>query len=187
MRLASLDTCFLIDWALYRRRNYIIKIFDKILISEHVLREIYSGKTLDFVTELLSKGFMTLIPLTSQEEEIARRLITIALSDPRIPELHETEVYAVAIALTYNTIIVTENKAVLWLKVYYPNEIPQPVWRSIDVLLELVKKSVIKVNNIEDALKIIEEYSIDVKHSFSHIDIRRFQEEVMLWLTQQNS
>ena len=187
MRLASLDTCFLIDWALYRHRNYITKIFDKILVSEHVLREVYSSKALDFVTELLSKGFMTLVPLTSQEEEIARRLITTALSDPRIPELHEPEVYAVAIALTYNAIIVTENKAVLWLKVYYPNEIPQPIWRSIDVLLELVKRSIIKVNSVEDTLKVVEEYSIDVKHSFSHIDVRRFREEVISWLTQQNS
>jgi len=47
---ASVDTCFIIDWARYRRAELLERIFDRILLTEHVLREVKSERTITLLT-----------------------------------------------------------------------------------------------------------------------------------------
>jgi len=171
--LASIDTCFLIDWSRYRNRFLLTRLFDRLLVSEHVLSEAESEGALSFITEMIGDGLMYLVPTTSEEDRIVHRLVMLSLNDSRIPEIHETEAYTVAIALSYNAVVLTENKAVLWLKVYHPEVISVPVWRSIDVLVEAVIRGLISINDRDDFIRVLNNFTEDTHHLFSEVDIER--------------
>ncbi|MHC1628634.1 MAG: hypothetical protein ACXQTI_07380 [Candidatus Nezhaarchaeales archaeon] len=48
--IAIADTCFIIDWSTYRRRDEIFKIFDLVLIPEQVLSEVISENTIAWIS-----------------------------------------------------------------------------------------------------------------------------------------
>jgi len=158
---ASIDTCFIIDWSKYRKRHLLEKIFDYVFTTEEVLNEVSSENTLEYVLNLMIKGFLVIYPFKTELSPIVRKALEISVSDPRIPSLDPPEAYALAIAYKENCICLTENKGVLRLVEYYNEFKKVKVWRSLELFKYLYSKGL-----IEDFEKELENYSRDTGHVF---------------------
>ena len=159
--IASIDTCFIIDWSKYRKRHLLEKIFDYVFTTEEVLNEVSSENTLEYVLNLMIKGFLVIYPFKTELSPIVRKALEISVSDPRIPSLDPPEAYALAIAYKENCICLTENKGVLRLVEYYNEFKKVKVWRSLELFKYLYSKGL-----IEDFEKELENYSRDTGHVF---------------------
>ncbi len=163
----SLDTCFLIDWARYRRREILAKLFDYCFIVDEIFREIKSEYTIRYISKLLEEGFLVIYPFKDRLEDIIRKLIDISARDPRIKTLDPPETYALAIGLYENAIVLTENKGVLNLTRLYPEYSNVKVWRSVEVLREAYNKGLIR-----DFYEELRNYEVDTGHKFPRIQRR---------------
>ncbi|MCD6509760.1 MAG: DNA-binding protein [Thermoprotei archaeon] len=159
--IASIDTCFLIDWSRYRARKLMEKVFDYVFVTEEVLDETRTERTIEYVSNLLAKGFLVIYPFKSELLSLVRRILEISTSDPRIPALDPPEAYAFAIAWREKCICLTENKGILRLVEYYEEFREIKVWRSLELIEYLYEKGLIK--DLEEGLK---EYSEDTGHVF---------------------
>ncbi|RLG52018.1 MAG: hypothetical protein DRN99_07960 [Thermoproteota archaeon] len=59
--IAVCDTCFLIDWARYSRRELVFKAFRRLLTPKQVLDEVVSERTLEFIVGEMAKRQSSLI------------------------------------------------------------------------------------------------------------------------------
>lgn len=158
--ICSIDTCFLIDWARYRKKELIGKIFKKGFITEEALEEIETESTLKFVSKLLEEDFLIIYPLKIEVRGTIEKLIDISIKDDRIKAIDPPEAFAFAIALKENCICLTENKGILRLVELYDEFSKVKVWRSFELLKQMDEKGLIK---FEEELK---NYSIDTGHEF---------------------
>ncbi len=159
--VCSIDTCFLIDWARYSRRHILEKLFEFCYVTDEVLREIVSETTLQYVAQLLGKGFLVLYPFKETLEPIVRRLIEVSARDPRIRTLDPPEAYALAIGLRENAVVLTENRGVHTLVKLYAEYSNVKVWRSYELLVEAYRRGL--VENLEEELA---RYERETGHRF---------------------
>ena len=159
--IASIDTCFLIEWCRYRRRELLTKAFRYAYVTEDVLAEIKSKPTLEFVSDLLSKGFLVIYPFRRQLESIIREIVTISVNDSRIRIIDPPEAYAFAIGLRENSVVLTENKGIIRLVELYGEKFPVQVWGAYQLLKFLYENKYIQ--NFEEALR---NYTLDTHHMF---------------------
>jgi len=159
--VCSIDTCFLIEWSRYRKRELLTKVFNYGYITEDILAEIKSEQTLEFASKLLSSGFLVIYPFKRELEESVRKIIETSIHDPRIRIIDPPEAYALAIGLREKCIVLTENKGVLRLVELYHNDFPVTVWGAYELLKFLYKKGYI--NNFWEELK---NYTHDTHHMF---------------------
>jgi len=176
------DTCFIIDWAKYRRRKILNNIFKLLLIHEEALAQIKSPKAVEYISQLLSRGIMRLYPWSSSEEEMYIKLRDEIVADPRIPALERPDILCLIIAYKTNSILLSENIGILRVTQFHPVYSKVRVWTSLEVLEQAVYKEVIKVNALEDFIKVVREYEIDTKHMFSRKRLKEALERVEKWL-----
>jgi len=72
---AIADTCFLIDWAYWRYRDALFKLFKTVFVPEAVLREIKSEQTIEWVATALARGHLALYTETRDEIDFAIRIV----------------------------------------------------------------------------------------------------------------
>ena len=159
--IASIDTCFIIDWSRYRKNYFLEKIFKYIFITEEIMNEISSEKTLEYLSRLLIKGFLIIYPFKTQLSSTIRRILDISITDPRIPSLDPPEAYAFAIAYKEKCICLTENKGIIRLIEYYDEFKGVKVWRSLELF-----KYLKNIGLIKDLERELENYSEDTGHVF---------------------
>ena len=159
--IGSIDTCFLIDWARYRRRNILNRIFEYIFITEDVLLEVVSERTLEYVSKGLAEGFFVIYPFRREVEHLVRRAVELSARDPRVPALDPPEAYALAIAAREGAVCLTENRGVLLLVRYYEEFRHVKVWRSLELLRYAAERGLI--TDLEEELRI---YGEDTGHVF---------------------
>ena len=80
--LAIADTCLLIDWANYRRRNILAELFHAIYVPEQVLDEVKSEGVLSWITTNFASGTFILFTPTGDIINEARRIIDIVAKTP---------------------------------------------------------------------------------------------------------
>jgi len=161
MLICSIDTCFLIDWARYSRREILEKLFDYCFITEDVLNEIKSELTLTYISSLLAKGFLVFYPFKRELELIVRDVIEVSVRDPRVRALDPPEAYALAIGVREGAVVLTENRGVISITKIYPQYSSVAVWRSYEVILEAYKRGI--VSNFEEELR---RFEVETGHRF---------------------
>ena len=157
--ICSIDTCFLIDWSRYSRRDLLRKLFDYGFVIEEVLNEVKSEKTLTYLSSLLAEGFLVIYPFRREIEPIVRAVIDASARDPRIRTLDPPEAYALAIGIREGAVVLTENKGVFNMVKFYP-EFSSTVWRSYEVLKRAHE---LKFINLEEELS---RYERETGHRF---------------------
>jgi len=140
----SIDTCFLVDWALYSKRDLLFRAFQYCYIVEDVMDEVRSERTVEFLAEGLANGFFVIYPFRRDLEAIVREIITT--TDPRVRRLDPPEAYALAIGLREGVVVLTENKGALALVKYVEKYRGITVWRSYELLVELARRGLINLN-----------------------------------------
>jgi len=156
--ICSIDTCFLIDWARYSKRHLLYHLFQFCYVTEDVLNEVKSEKTVEFVAEGLSRGFLVIYPFKDSLEPIVRELITI--SHPQIRRLDPPEAYALAIGYREGAVVLTEKKGAVGVTRLVAKYSGVKVWRSVEVLRALAERGLI---NFEEEILT---YERDTGHRF---------------------
>ncbi len=62
------DTCFLIDWSRFRRRDLLVRLFGKIVVTQHIINEIRSDYAVEYVSSLIASDKLYIYPVTSSVE-----------------------------------------------------------------------------------------------------------------------
>jgi hypothetical protein len=72
---AIADTCFLIDWSAWRRRDLLFRLFRVVFVPELILREVQSERTILWLSEGLAAGSLALFTETPDVLELAARVV----------------------------------------------------------------------------------------------------------------
>jgi len=176
-RFAIADTCFLIDWARYRNRDLLFKIFDVVFVSESVLREIKSETTISWIASKLAENKLALYTETEEELEEARKLVEISRRIPHIPSIDLPEALCLSIGRRRNYVVLTENKGAIMAPEFVEGYRDVVVWRALEVLLaaHLVGEVYVDCNN---PLKYFIEYQEDTLHIFSQRDLLEVRHKI---------
>ncbi len=172
LKLAISDTCFIIDWAYYRRRSILTEIFKTILVPEQVLAEIEDEKSISWVSAQLAKGNMLLFTPSPLDLRKAEELVLKISSKPFLRKVDLPEAICLVVGQRLNAIVLTENRGAL-LATRTLSELKNVVvWRALEVLTEAIIRKTIKVKKREDVERVFREYENDTKHIFPRSDLK---------------
>jgi len=159
--IASLDTCFIIDWARYRNRRILEEIFEHGYVVEEILNEVKSESAVAYLGELMARDFLVIYPFRSALNDIVKNAVQLSMAEPQIRVIDPPEALALAIAVRENCVCVTENRGVLELVRIHPDRFNVGVWRSYEILKEANRMGVIE--NLSEELA---NYEKDTRHMF---------------------
>lgn len=111
---AIADTCFLIDWARYRRRDILFKLFAAVFVPEQVLDEVRSENTIAWIAEGLARDRLALYTPIRDDIEEARRLVEASRAIPHIPSLDLPEALCLVVGMRRGYVVLTENRVPYW-------------------------------------------------------------------------
>ncbi|MDK6028760.1 hypothetical protein QPL79_05235 [Ignisphaera sp. 4213-co] len=167
---AIADTCFLIDWARFRFRDYLFKLFTTVFVSESVLKEVKSEDTIEWIANGLSKGLLSLYTESFDEIEEARKIVELSRRIPGMIFVDFPEALCIVVGRRRGYIVLTENKGAIMFTNIIKDYSSVVVWRSFEILLTLHIKKLINVN-CENALAMFKIYEGDTKHIFPRRDM----------------
>ena len=173
MEVAVADTCFLIDWSRYSRRDLIYRLFKRVFIHEDTLNQLKSERALETIVRWIGGGFAGLYPWTKGDEEEVEELRALVRSNHRIPMLERPDMVALVAAKRGGMVLLSENTGVLRVCQYVPEYMAIKVYTALEVLEGLVLDRVIDVDRVEEYLDLIKEYEEETKHRFSERRILR--------------
>ncbi len=172
-----MDTCFAIDWARYRRRDILFRVFDLVYVPEEVLREVRSESTLSWMVSSLSEGHMVIFTPTTSEVEEARRLVEYTRSLGHVPNLDMPEAICLVAARRQGYIVLTENRAAFFVPRLIPGYQEVRVWGALEVILTAIVEGVLEPP-CSSPTYYFDEYSRDTLHLFSRRKLKQAEEVV---------
>ncbi len=175
---AVADTCFLIDWARYRGRNVLFRLFKTVFVPEQVLEEVRSDNTISWIAEAMARDDLSLYTPTTSEVEEAMRLVEESRLHPRLPALDIPEALCLVVGRRRGYVVLTENRAALLAPGILSEYSGVTVWRSLEVLLNAVLTGALEPD-CGDPEKPFREYSEDTLHVFPSKALRKAVEEVI--------
>ncbi len=173
---AIADTCFLIDWSRYRRRDSIFRLFKVIFVPENVLNEIESERTISWISEGLRRDCLALYTPLDEAGEV-RELVEKSRLYPQIPSIDVPEALCLVIGRRRGYTVLTENRGALLVPRFLEEYSKVVVWRALEVLLNLALRSILNVD-CSNPEELFEEYSRDTLHMFPTRALEEAVEEV---------
>ena len=175
--IAIADTCFLIDWIRYRRREILFQLFNIVFVPESVLNEIKSEKTIMWICEKLIEGKLVLFTETSDIISEARSLVERSRSIPHMIGVDYPEAMCLVVGRLYGYTVLTENRGALMVPLVFNEYRNVKVWRSLEIIYEALKRNIIRVEN-NDFEKYFKEYCEDTYHIFPRRDLEQILREL---------
>ena len=180
--LGVIDACFVIDWANYRGRRALKRMFKLLYVHEEVLEQIRTRRAVEFVGELFSEGVLRIYPWSESEESEFLRLRDEVVADPRIPSLERPDILCLVIARSLNAPLLTENLGVHRVVQFHPRYAGLRVWTALELLENMVYAGVLSVGSPEEFLELVREYEQDTAHVFKRRRLEEVLERVRRWL-----
>ena len=165
---AVADTCFLIDWASWRRRNVLFSIFRTVFVPENVLKEVRSENTIEWIASSLASGSMSLFTETSEELSLAREIVERSRMIPSMRYIDIPEAICLALGKLRGYFVLTENRGALMASDLIEELSGVTVWRSLEVITRAISMGVIAAS---DPLTVFREYEEDTKHVFPRSEL----------------
>jgi len=176
-KFAIADTCFLIDWARYRRRDLLFKLFNVVYVAESVIREIKSENTISWISGMLAENKLALYTETSDEINEARELIDKARIIPGMIHIDLPEALCLVIGKRRNYTVLTENRGAIMSTEFIDKYKDVVVWRALEILLAGHLNGYLNVD-CANPEKIFLEYEEDTLHIFPRKDYEKAIKEV---------
>ncbi|PLJ78215.1 hypothetical protein [Infirmifilum sp. SLHALR2] len=176
-RFAIADTCFVIDWARFRHRDLIFRVFSTVFVPESVLREIKSENTVEWVASSLAAGGMSVYTETPDELEEARRLVEESRRLRLAVPVDLPEALCLVVGRRRGYTVLTENKGAIMAVDFLEPYASVIVWRALELLVAAVRESALKVDCAEVGA-LFEAYEADTGHFFPRRDLARALELV---------
>ncbi len=175
MEYAIADTCFLIDWALWKRRDVIFDLFKVVFTPELVLREVRSERTLEWITDMLTRGSLALFTETPDILDIARSLVERSRMIPGLRGVDLPEAVCLAAGKLRGYLVLTENRGALMAVDLLEELRDVKVWRALEVIAEALRRDIIKTSNPRVIFK---EYEDETHHRFPRRDLEVILDEL---------
>jgi len=158
---AAVDTCFLIDWSRYSRRECIRRVFSRLVVTEPILREVVSESVLSMLASWISSGYIVISPIREDDAEV-EELVAYAAADPRVPRLDPPDATVLVTARRMKIPLISENKATLRITEYHPRYREVRVIGALEVIAEAWRTGALEVG-LREALV---EYERETRHLF---------------------
>jgi len=167
------DTCFLVDWVHYRNRDKLFELFDRIFITEGVLKEIGHEPTISWVSSKLAEGKIALLTESPSVSSEAYTLMSLSRGEPRMRDLDYPEAVCLVLGKMLRAIVLTENRAAVMAPFFLEPYSGVIVWRSLEVLREFILRGyiVLEHKTEESIRRVFEEYMSDTRHLFSTTEL----------------
>ncbi|MEM1547138.1 MAG: hypothetical protein QXP91_11875 [Candidatus Methanomethylicia archaeon] len=174
-RIGVADTCFLIDWSSFSRRDLIKEVFSSILIMEQVLAEAKTRSVIEWIAKNLAEGFFILYTPLEDEINEARELILRVARLPFTRRIEVPEALCLVIARKINSYVLTENRGALMVIDVFEEYSNVKAWRSLELLREI---AVNKLNRFKEASELIMFYQRETHHIFPEEDLNSVMEVI---------
>ncbi len=174
---AIADTCFLIDWSRYRRRDTLFRVFRVVFVPENVLAEVRSESTIAWISRGLAEDRLSLYTPTRDELEEARMLVEESRLQPRIPSIDLPEALCLVVGRRRGYVVLTENRGALLAPLMLSEYRGVRVWRALEIILEAARIGALDVD-CGDPESIFREYSSDTLHIFPRRALESAVEEL---------
>ncbi|MCD6456564.1 MAG: hypothetical protein J7K81_07250 [Methanophagales archaeon] len=174
-----IDTCFLVDWVDYRRRDILKLIFDEVILLSEIEKEISDQKARKIIRNWMDERFMKFIRPSQRDINEAIELTTNSYLSTLIGEIHYAD--ALIIAHAKNTgikNIISENHAVLHLPEHHPLYMDVVVLTAGDIILHAAKMGYINVRSEDDFANILGEYQKETKRKYSTHFVQKLIKEL---------
>jgi len=175
--IAVSDTCFLIDWAKYSKRDILFKLFLAVYIPEEVLNEVISENVLKWIVSMLRQRKFILYTARGPELDEARRIMDYMARIPWIRSIETPEAICLALGYLYGYTVITENIGAHQAVDVIPGYKRVRVMKSLTILKEAIIKGYISTS-IEEIERVFEEYEVETKHLFPIDELTRVITEV---------
>ncbi len=166
MRQAVVDTCFLVDWARFRRRDILFEVFGAVWLPEPVLGEVKSEDTLGWIAAKLAERKLAMLPETPELRARALGLMTTVSSRLSTPLVDYPEALCLVAGKELGLTVLTENRGALAVPRLVGEYADVRVWRSLEVLAEAVGMG------RADCMA-FDEYREDAAHEFPRRDLEK--------------
>ncbi len=167
---AIADTCFLIDWARYRHRDLLFRLFKSVFVPESVLRKVKSEGTISWIAHWLARGGLALYTEASDEADEARRLVEEARRAPSVIPVDVPEALCLAVGRRRGYVVLTENRGALMARDVIPGYGGVVVWRALEIITELQLGGHLPVDCSDPGARYLE-YEEDTRHLFPRKDL----------------
>jgi len=167
MEFAIADTCFLIDWASWRRRDVLFQLFRAVFVPESVLNEVRSEGTLEWLVNALARGSLALFTETPGVLEQALQLVERSRLIPGLKRIDIPEAVCLVVGRLRGYVVLTENRGALMAADVMEELSGVTVWRSLELIAEALRRGILRMRPVE-AFK---EYELDTKHRFPRRDL----------------
>jgi len=184
--LAIADTCLLIDWANYRRRNILAELFHAIYVPEQVLDEVKSEGVLSWITTNFASGTFILFTPTGDIINEARRIIDIVAKTPWARKIELPEAICLAAGKILGYVVLTENRGAIMAREILPEYQEVRIYKSIDIIENAMIRGLIKVKDRDDIYRELEIFCEDTKHIFRKDDVYRLIKRVSEGVLREN-
>jgi len=174
---AIADTCFLIDWARFRRKDMLFKLFKAVFVPEDVLNEVRSEETIAWISSALSRDYLALYTPSRDEVNEARQLIEESRLKPHMPSVDLPEAICLVVGRRRGYVVLTENRGALLIPKFMSRYSGVAVWRSLEVILNAILEGVVEIDCSKPG-ELFSEYSRDTLHIFPTKALNRAVEEV---------
>ncbi|MGC8995029.1 hypothetical protein [Pyrobaculum sp.] len=168
---AVADTCFLLDWVKFSRRDLLFDIFTTVWLPEPVLGEVRSEDTLTWISERLAQRKLSLIPELPELRARALSLMTAVASRLSIPLVDYPEAYCLEAGRELGAVVLTENRGALAVPRILPEYSGVVVWRSLEVLAQAVRLG-------KADCGVFDRYREEALHEFPRRDLEKILNEV---------
>ncbi|MEM2543186.1 MAG: hypothetical protein QXR35_06965 [Candidatus Korarchaeum sp.] len=171
-RFAVADTCFLIDWSAWRRRDILFELFITVFVPESVLMEVRKESTLEWIADSLSRGSLTLLTETPDLVERARQLIERSKQVPGLRGVDLPESLCLVFGRRMGYVVLTENRGALMAADVLEELEGVEVWRALEVIIEGIRTGLLTGSDP------FMEYERDTGHRFPKADLERVRDEL---------
>ena len=137
--IAIADTCFLVNWLRYRRRNDIFKLYKSLAIPFIVLDELSFHRGL--LADWISSRKVFFIPRINRYDIEALNLVEYSHTK-NIPHIDSGEAYCLAVARNRDYDVLTDNIATKFITRDLEEYSIVKVLDSLDILYELYGNSI---------------------------------------------
>ncbi len=171
LNFAIADTCFLIDWASWSKRDVLFSLFTTVFVPESVLREVKSSKTIEWIANWLSSGRLALFTETPDVLAEARELVERSRTIPGMRWVDLPEAVCLVAGRMRGYVVLTENRGALMAADMIPEYSGVRVWRSLELIAEAVRRGLISVESFK-------EYERETRHRFPREDLEAVLDEL---------
>ena len=169
LSIAVTDTCFLINWLRFRRRDDIFRLYQTIAIPLLVLDEL--GTTRSRLAEWITSRRIIFIPRINVIEIEAIRVVELAKTRS-LPLVDPPEAYCLCIAKYRGYDVLTDNRAIKYIVREVEEFRNVKVLDSLDLLVSLY-------GSLRETLKSrVLEFSSDTGIRFSQRRLREYEIEI---------